>query len=95
MRQQRISPLPMLTIPWQWVYWSVHELVELGVVGKETHTDSIWLGHEECGTDSFSRYVHLCNDVFVDKILNNTVRLGLVSEGNAACNDLLMGCSEG
>ena len=41
--------------------------------------------------DPFGRYVHLCDDVFVDEILNNAVRLRLISEGNAARDDLLMG----
>ena len=36
--------------------------------------------------------VHFCENVFVDEVLNNAVCLRLVSEGNAACDDLLMGC---
>ena len=71
---------------------SVHKLVKFCVVHDETHAYPIWLGNEERWADPFGGYVHFGDDIFVDEVLDNAVRLPLVSEGNAARDDLLMGC---
>ena len=63
----------------KWVNGPVHVLIEFGIIRDETHADSIWFWDEERGTDPSRGDIDLCDHILADKVLDDYVRLGLVS----------------